>query len=358
MAERIRNNAMYAIPDDGSEHLPLHHRGRQARAAVAERRAPFLPTTSKKPTVTAMEEVRRGLVQYTDSLRVVPEELVPRRIARRRSMNVALGVGGGIAAYKAAELARALMERGMRVQVVMTGAAREFITPLTFASLTGRKVITGLFCAGSSEDTLSSAIEHIRVAQENEILVIAPATADLLAKSRARPGRRFSDHHVSGVHRPRGAGAGDEHQHVESSGHAGESARAAQARPRDRRAGRRAAGLRHDRPGTLGRAGADRRCRWPASNSRSARSGRRDRSDHGRSHAGAARSGSLHLQPIQRQDGLRAGGSGGAARRARDPGFRTGAPGGAARRARGACAHRARNARGGDGALAAKPPSS
>jgi phosphopantothenoylcysteine decarboxylase / phosphopantothenate---cysteine ligase len=93
-----------------------------------------------------------------------------------------LGVGGGIAAYKSAELARALMERGMRVQVVMTEAAREFITPLTFASLTGRKVITGLFSSGSPEETLSSAIEHIAVAEDNEILVIAPATADLLAR--------------------------------------------------------------------------------------------------------------------------------------------------------------------------------
>jgi phosphopantothenoylcysteine decarboxylase / phosphopantothenate---cysteine ligase len=96
--------------------------------------------------------------------------------------NVALGVGGGIAAYKAAELARALMERGFSVQVVMTRSAEEFVRPLTFAALTGRKVITNLFSAASAEDTLSSAIEHIRVAQENQILVIAPATADLLAK--------------------------------------------------------------------------------------------------------------------------------------------------------------------------------
>ena len=97
-------------------------------------------------------------------------------------MRVALGVGGGIAAYKAAELARALMERGFTVEVIMTAAAGEFVRPLTFAALTGRKVITGLFSAASSEDTLSSAIEHIRVAQENRILVVAPATADLLAK--------------------------------------------------------------------------------------------------------------------------------------------------------------------------------
>jgi phosphopantothenoylcysteine decarboxylase / phosphopantothenate---cysteine ligase len=97
-------------------------------------------------------------------------------------MNIALGVGGGIAAYKAAELARALMERGFTVEVVMTRAAEEFVRPLTFAALTGRKVLTHLFSAASAEDTLSSAIEHIRVAQDNQVLVIAPATADLLAK--------------------------------------------------------------------------------------------------------------------------------------------------------------------------------
>src|SRR4029077_4484200 len=97
-------------------------------------------------------------------------------------MNAILGVGGGIAAYKSAELARALMEHGFSVQVVLTSAAEKFITPLTFAALTGRKVITDLFAAGSSESTLSSAIEHIGVAQDNEVMVIAPATADVLAR--------------------------------------------------------------------------------------------------------------------------------------------------------------------------------
>ncbi len=97
-------------------------------------------------------------------------------------MNVVLGVGGGIAAYKAAELARALMERGCTVEVVMTSAAEQFVRPLTFAALTGRKVLTNLFSAASAEDTLSSAIEHIRLAQDNQTLVVAPATADLIAK--------------------------------------------------------------------------------------------------------------------------------------------------------------------------------
>jgi phosphopantothenoylcysteine decarboxylase/phosphopantothenate--cysteine ligase len=97
-------------------------------------------------------------------------------------MKVALGVGGGIAAYKAAELARALQERGCAVQVVMTRAAQQFITPLTFAALTSRKVITDLFAGHSSEEILASAVEHVRVAQEHDLLVVAPATADLIAK--------------------------------------------------------------------------------------------------------------------------------------------------------------------------------
>ena len=97
-------------------------------------------------------------------------------------MNVVLGVSGGIAAYKAAELARTLMERGFSVQAVLTAGAQEFIRPLTFAALTGKKVITDLFSSASSEDVLSSSVEHIRVAQENQVLLVAPATADILAK--------------------------------------------------------------------------------------------------------------------------------------------------------------------------------
>jgi phosphopantothenoylcysteine decarboxylase/phosphopantothenate--cysteine ligase len=90
-------------------------------------------------------------------------------------MKILLGVGGGIAAYKAAELARLLMQQDHQVQVAMTRAAAEFVQPLTFAALTGRKVLTDLFA-------IESAIEHISVAQEHEVLVIAPATADLMAK--------------------------------------------------------------------------------------------------------------------------------------------------------------------------------
>jgi len=90
-------------------------------------------------------------------------------------MKILLGIGGGIAAYKAAELARLLMQQGHQVQAVMTGAAQEFVRPLTFAALTGRKTLTDLFA-------MESAIEHVSVAQEYDILAIAPATADLMAK--------------------------------------------------------------------------------------------------------------------------------------------------------------------------------
>jgi len=97
-------------------------------------------------------------------------------------MRVVLGVSGGIAAYKAAELVRVLQDKGLEVQVVMTRNAREFVTPLTFAALSGRKVITGMFGEEGGEANVESAIEHIAVAQSIDALVIAPATANILAK--------------------------------------------------------------------------------------------------------------------------------------------------------------------------------
>jgi phosphopantothenoylcysteine decarboxylase / phosphopantothenate---cysteine ligase len=98
-------------------------------------------------------------------------------------MRVTVGVSGGIAAYKAAELVRALQRRGVEVRVVMTEAATRFIQPLTFAALTGHKVISNLWAdAGGGEATYESSIEHIGEAQWTEALVVAPATANTLAK--------------------------------------------------------------------------------------------------------------------------------------------------------------------------------
>ena len=97
-------------------------------------------------------------------------------------MKVTVGVSGGVAAYKAAELVRALQAKALDVHVVMTESATRFIQPLTFAALTGHKVITGLWGTEQSEPNVDSAIEHIAVAQSTDLLVVAPATADLLAR--------------------------------------------------------------------------------------------------------------------------------------------------------------------------------
>ncbi len=97
-------------------------------------------------------------------------------------MRITLGVTGGVAAYKAAELVRRLQQDGFTLQVVMTRSAREFVTPLTFAALSGQKVITDLFAESGGEANLESAIEHIAVAQRTDLLLVAPATADVIAK--------------------------------------------------------------------------------------------------------------------------------------------------------------------------------
>ncbi len=99
-------------------------------------------------------------------------------------MRIALGVTGGVAAYKAAELVRRLQQEKLDVQVVMTRAAMQFISPLTFAALTGQKVITEMFSGADSAApaNVESAIEHIAVAQRIDLLLVAPATADTLAK--------------------------------------------------------------------------------------------------------------------------------------------------------------------------------
>ena len=92
-------------------------------------------------------------------------------------MNVVLGVGGGIAAYKALDLVRRLREREISVRAVVTAAAHHFVTPLSVASLSGDRVFTDLFSL-----TDEAAIGHIELSREADLVVVAPATADLLAK--------------------------------------------------------------------------------------------------------------------------------------------------------------------------------
>jgi phosphopantothenoylcysteine decarboxylase/phosphopantothenate--cysteine ligase len=104
-------------------------------------------------------------------------------------IKVTVGVCGGIAAYKSVELVRLLQDAGYDPHVVMTAAAEEFIRPLTFAAISGHKVITSLWGeeagTGSAECDESgehSSIEHIQAAQSTRFLVVAPATANMLAK--------------------------------------------------------------------------------------------------------------------------------------------------------------------------------
>lgn len=89
--------------------------------------------------------------------------------------HVVLGVSGGIACYKACVLARRLVEAGARVDTIMTAAATEFIRPVTFEALTGRPVLTSLWEAGG-------ALSHVRLGQEADLVVVAPATANIIAR--------------------------------------------------------------------------------------------------------------------------------------------------------------------------------
>lgn len=94
-----------------------------------------------------------------------------------KGKTIVLGVTGGIAAYKACELVRRLVERGAEVHVMMTKAAREFVTPLTFQALSGHPVHTDLFDLPQEHE-----INHISLADRADAVVIAPATADLIAR--------------------------------------------------------------------------------------------------------------------------------------------------------------------------------
>lgn len=91
-------------------------------------------------------------------------------------MKVLLGVTGGIAVYKACDLVRRLREDGQQVQVVMTGAATRFVTPMTFEVLTGRPVATSLW------DPSDPSIDHIRLARWPDVIAIAPATANTIGR--------------------------------------------------------------------------------------------------------------------------------------------------------------------------------
>jgi len=100
-------------------------------------------------------------------------------------MKIALGVSGGIACYKAAEILRRLQDRGFDVVVVMTKGAAQFVTPLTFRALSGNKVYMDIFEGAASDADPASAYDHIFLAQSIDLFLVAPATADCIAKMAA-----------------------------------------------------------------------------------------------------------------------------------------------------------------------------
>jgi phosphopantothenoylcysteine decarboxylase/phosphopantothenate--cysteine ligase len=97
-------------------------------------------------------------------------------------MKIALGVSGGIACYKAAEIVRRLQDRGFDVVVVMTKGATQFVTPLTFRALSGNKVYVDVFEGARSGADFEGAFDHILLAQSIDLFLIAPATADCIAR--------------------------------------------------------------------------------------------------------------------------------------------------------------------------------
>src|SRR5438128_6736563 len=97
-------------------------------------------------------------------------------------MKIALGVSGGIACYKAAEIVRRLQDRGVDVTVLMTKGATQFVAPLTFRALSGNKVYVDIFEASHSGGDFEGAFDHILVAQDIDLFLVAPATAACIAK--------------------------------------------------------------------------------------------------------------------------------------------------------------------------------
>src|SRR5882724_11270595 len=126
-------------------------------------------------------ELLQGRSEWTQSQAALPPaEVQPRTASRAHAtdqLRVTLIIGGGIAAYKALDLIRRLTERGIHVRCVLTRAAQQFVTPLTASALSNERCYTDLFDPESEFDA-----GHIRLARDCDLIVVAPATADLMAK--------------------------------------------------------------------------------------------------------------------------------------------------------------------------------
>ncbi len=134
------------------------------------------------------------------------------------SKRVLLIIGGGIAAYKSLDLIRRLKERGFAVRCILTKAAEHFVTPLSAGAIVGERAFTDLFDAGSELD-----IGHIRLARETDLVVVAPATADLMAKMAGGHRQRSRHRRAIGGWHENSAGAGDEPAYVDEQSDAAQS---------------------------------------------------------------------------------------------------------------------------------------
>jgi phosphopantothenoylcysteine decarboxylase / phosphopantothenate---cysteine ligase len=126
------------------------------------------------------DEVRtilRGAAEGEPATEVPADAASAPRMPPVRARSVLLIIGGGIAAYKSLDLIRRLKERGLDVRCILTKAAQEFVTPLAAGAITGERVFTDLFDPAHEFD-----VGHIRLAREAAVIVIAPCTADLMAK--------------------------------------------------------------------------------------------------------------------------------------------------------------------------------
>jgi phosphopantothenoylcysteine decarboxylase / phosphopantothenate---cysteine ligase len=144
----------------------------------------YLRLRSAKNGRSVEEEVRVILREYLEGSPVPPSPEpaatllpAPRRETSAGEVRVTLIIGGGIAAYKALDLIRRLKERRIRVRCVLTKAATQFVTPLAASALSGERVYTDLFDPESEFDA-----GHIRLARDCDLIVVAPATADLMSK--------------------------------------------------------------------------------------------------------------------------------------------------------------------------------
>ena len=230
---------------------------------------------------------------------------------------VVLGVSGGIAAYKACELLRRLRESGHAVRVIPTANALQFVGAATWEALSGQPVTNDVF-----DDV--DQVAHVRVGQEADFVVVAPATANVLAKVCSRLGRRLADQRPPDGPMPGDVRAGDAYRNVGAPGYPGQRGRT----PKPRRAGRRAGRRATDGSGLPARAvclSPSERCHALRASARSWRGrdgpGGSSRGHFRGRHAGGHRSSALHRQSFQRQARVRSGdggrGKGGTGRRRR-----------------------------------------